>query len=106
VKQKISEVIPETTAPMGGEDVKEYERGWGSRPDGHMLFLSEEDRAWFLKHDREEKDQSGDVVPDWYLAYDRINPFGLTEALANKISFTERVFKVGNTQRTMLVAAT
>ena len=86
--------------------ITEYERGWGSRPDGHMFFLSEEDRAWFLKHDQEEKDQSGNVVPDWYLAYDRVNPFGLTEALANKILFTERVFKVGNTQRTMLVAAT
>ena len=86
--------------------ITEYERGWGSRPDGHMFFLSEEDRAWFLKHDREEKDQSGDVVPDWYLAYQLVNPFGLSEALSNKISFTKRVFKVGNTQRTMLVAAT
>ena len=86
--------------------ITEYERGWGSRPDGHMFFLLEEDRAWFLKHDREEKDQSGDVVPDWYLAYQLVNLFGLSEALSNKISFTERFFKVGNTERTMLVAVT
>ena len=86
--------------------ITEYERGWGSRPDGHMFFLSEEDRAWFLKHDREEKDQSGDVVPDWYLAYQLVNLFSLSEALSNKISFTERFFKVGNTERTMLVAVT
>lgn len=86
--------------------ITEYERGWGSRPDGHMFFLSEEDRAWFLKHDQEEKDQSGNVVPDWYLAYDRVNPFGLTEALANKISFNERVFKVGDVERIMFVGVT
>ena len=86
--------------------ITEYERGWGSRPDGHMFFLSEEDRAWFLKHDQEEKDQSCDVVPDWYLAYQLVNSLGRSEALANKISFTERVFKVGNTERTMLVAVT
>lgn len=86
--------------------ITEYERGWGSRPDGYMFFLSEEDRAWFLKHDQEEKNQTGDVVPDWYLSYGLVNPLGLPENLANKISFNERVFKVGNTERTMFVAVT
>ena len=87
-------------------EITEYERGWGSRPDGHLFFLSEEDREWFLMYDREEKAQTGNDVPDWYLAYEPASQFSLTKTLSEKISFTERVFKVGNTERTMLVAAT
>ena len=86
--------------------ITEFERGWGSRPDGYLFFLSEEDRAWFLEHDREEKDQTGDEVPDWYLSYNLVNPLGLPEHLANKISFNERVFKVAGADRTMFVGVT
>ena len=86
--------------------ITENERGWGSRPDGHLFFLSEEDRAWFLKYDREEKDQTGDVVPDWYLAYHPSSPFSLCKTLSEKISFNERVFKVGNAERNMFVGVT
>ena len=86
--------------------ITEFERGWGSRPDGYLFFLSEEDRAWFLEHDREEKDQTGDEVPDWYLSYNLVNPLGLPEHLANKISFNERVFKVAGAERKMFVGVT
>lgn len=99
----MKKAIGTTVFPLA---ITEYERGWGSRPDGYLFFLSEEDRAWFLNHDREEKDQTGDEVPDWYLSYNLVNPLGLPEHLANKISFTERVFKVGSNERTMFVAAT
>ncbi len=86
--------------------ITEYERGWGSRPDGHLFFLSEEDRVWFLMYDREEKDRTGDVVPDWYLLYEQVNPLSLTQTLSEKISFDERVFKVGNAERKMFVGVT
>ena len=78
----------------------------GSRPDGHLFFLSEEDRVWFLMYDREEKDWTGDVVPDWYLLYEQVNPLSLTQTLSEKISFNERVFKVGNAERKMFVGVT
>ena len=31
------------------EGVTEYERGWGNRPDGHLLYLTKEDREIYLK---------------------------------------------------------
>lgn len=99
----MNKAIGTTVFPLA---ITEYERGWGSRHDGYLFFLSEGDRAWFLEHDREEKDQTGDEVPDWYLSYNLVNPLGLPEHLANKISFTERVFKVGSNERTIFVAAT
>ena len=46
----------------------EYERGWGSRPDGYVLFLTSEDRELFLQADALEKSQSA-VVPDVYVDY-------------------------------------
>jgi hypothetical protein len=47
--------------------VTEYERGWGSRPEGTLIFRSEEDRTQFLAD--MVKENSDPVVPDYYWAY-------------------------------------
>lgn len=46
--------------------VTEYERGWGSRPEGFLVFETIEDRAKFIQDMNAEKQ---DVVPDYYWDY-------------------------------------
>ena len=41
----------------------ESEKGWGSRPDGYSLHLSEEDRDKYLKNDTAAR---GSTVPNEY----------------------------------------
>lgn len=66
-------------------EITEYERGWGSRHDGYLLFLSDADRIKFLQHDAQEKRKES-VVPDYYLAYTSI----ATRPLLKDTEFIER----------------
>lgn len=59
----------------------EYERGWGSRPDGYMVFLNQADMVKFLADEQAKK---LDYVPDEYTMYDNI---GLREV-------SPRVFQI------------
>lgn len=45
----------------------EYERGWGSKPDGYLIFDSEERRAAYIAN--EYKDRTG-AAPDYYVRYE------------------------------------
>lgn len=48
----------------------EYERGWGQRPDGYVLFKDEEAADEYLrKIDQERRDAQ--FVPDEYTSYDK-----------------------------------
>jgi len=48
----------------------EYERGWGQRPDGFVLFKDEEAADQYLrKIDRERRDAT--FVPDEYTSYEK-----------------------------------
>lgn len=50
--------------------VTEHERGWGSRPDGHIIFKTEADAdLWLLKVYNERRNQP---TPDEYDSYDKI----------------------------------
>jgi len=57
--------------------VTEFERGWGSRPEGFLVFETEQDRTQFLK---DMNAQKGYVVPDYYWDYASVvRPHQLTE---------------------------
>lgn len=57
--------------------VTEFERGWGSRPEGYLVFETEEDRTQFLKDMNTRK---GPIVPDYYWDYASVvRPHQLTE---------------------------
>ena len=57
--------------------VTEYERGWGSRPEGFLVFETIEDRAKFIQDMNAEKQ---DVVPDYYWDYSIVShPHQLTK---------------------------
>lgn len=43
----------------------EYERGWGSRPDGHTDFDSYEEALQHKETFNAKNDK--DTVPDWYM---------------------------------------
>jgi len=44
----------------------EYERGWGSKPDGQIYFDNEQEAREFAdKYNREHNNES--VVPDYYI---------------------------------------
>lgn len=46
-------------------DFTEYERGWGSRPDGFKLFETEEAALEFQRAFNAKNDKP--VAPDWYM---------------------------------------
>jgi hypothetical protein len=50
------------------QDWDEFERGWGSRPDGYTLHLSVEDHAEFVKGFYAGRGGAGKAVPDEYSA--------------------------------------
>lgn len=45
----------------------EYERGWGSRPDGYVIFASEEQATRFISEDIAGRTKNS--VPDYYVDY-------------------------------------
>lgn len=55
----------------------EYERGWGSKPDGIICFASEKHADEFIA---EEHANRTDTVPDCYNTYEKI---GYKEVLSN-----------------------
>jgi hypothetical protein len=54
--------------PVVAQQWEESERGWGVRPDGASLHLTEEDRISYCKDhwNREKKLNSSGIVPDEY----------------------------------------
>lgn len=54
--------------PVVVQKWEETERGWGTRPDGWTMHLTEEDRTAFCKAfwDREKKSNPSGVAPDEY----------------------------------------
>jgi hypothetical protein len=63
--------------------VTEYERGWGSKPDGYVVFNSEKEADYFLK---QEYASRGNQVPDYYLDYSKSGYRPISQGLANAIS--------------------
>lgn len=48
----------------------EYERGWGSRPDGYLVFANEDSaKAYIIK---QNEGRSMLDVPDYYIQYELI----------------------------------
>lgn len=61
--------------------VTEYERGWGSRPEGTLVFRTEEERKQFLADMINER--TGKDVPDYYWDYTALPvPHVLTESVS------------------------
>jgi hypothetical protein len=54
--------------PIVVQEWEESERGWGVRPDGASLHLTESDRAAYVKDfwDREKQRNPSSTVPDEY----------------------------------------
>jgi hypothetical protein len=54
--------------PVVCQELIERERGWGMRPDGASLHLTESDRVAYYEEywERERKRNPGDAVPDEY----------------------------------------
>jgi hypothetical protein len=54
--------------PIVVQKWEESERGWGCRPDGYTMHLTEADRAAYCKEfwDRERKRNKSGVTPDEY----------------------------------------
>ena len=51
----------------------EYERGWGCRPDGVTVFLTEE-AALAHRKNYYDKYNNADTVPDYYSMTDQVKP--------------------------------
>jgi len=45
-------------------DITEYERGWGQRPDGHILFDSKKEAEDYIKEHNAQNNKAR--VPDIY----------------------------------------
>lgn len=54
-------------------DLVEFEHGWGSRIDKTLYFDNEEEAKKYVK-DYNEKYNSQEEVPDWYMIADYIGP--------------------------------
>ena len=50
-------------------DMTEHERGWGSKPDGSLLFDNEAAADYFLKEEYAGRDARN--VPDYYISYSK-----------------------------------
>lgn len=71
----------------------ESERGWGQKPDGYSLHLTEEDMKEFI---REHWAEWPDKVPDWYYGPDIMSsprPFEVDEKTYNEIKESEHGIK-------------
>lgn len=64
----------------------EYERGWGSRPDGHVIFKTEADADKFLAKVAADR-RNVTVAPDEYTNYDKL---GYKEVKVEVIEALER----------------
>lgn len=49
--------------------ITEYERGWGSKPDGCAVFLTEEAAREFCNEEMKKREKRVDVT-DYYVNYD------------------------------------
>jgi len=71
--------------------VREYERGWGSKIDDHMVCLSFEDAKAFQKEFNSKNCK--DIVPDWYMAADSEHfAIELNNLQAQKLQAEKRVW--------------
>lgn len=66
----------------------EYERGWGSRPDGYVCFKTEADADAFLKKDEERKKATKDV-PDEYTDFTKYGYKAVKESVVEALETKE-----------------
>ena len=72
--------------------VYEYERGWGSKIDDHMICLSSEDKDNFIKGFNSDNDKP--QVPDWYMiAKDEPSFIELTDSQYELLKIYKRIFQ-------------
>lgn len=65
--------------------ITEYERGWGSKPDGYIAFLTEHEADKFIS--TATADYTG-PAPDYYLAYDKVGFHTASEAFMQRLETT------------------
>ena len=72
-----------TTVKMGYPVLMiEYKRGWGSKPDGYLIFRTSEARAAYIAKKYADRDPR--QVPDYYVNYELVAPVELSEATEKK----------------------
>lgn len=70
-------------------EMTEYERGWGQRPDGFLVFPTQEAAKAYV--DNETKDRTG-PVPDEYVRYDLIGYKPVSAAIMRKLELNGRTY--------------
>lgn len=55
-------------------EMTEYERGWGSRPDGFLVFTTEQKAKAYIETVLAERNNSRLIPPDYYVNYEYIGP--------------------------------
>lgn len=75
LRQEIQELKSKLLKPEAGETIEgfalecvEHEQGWGSRPDGYLVFKNKKDQLDFLNNDYREKN-SNSYAPSYYVNY-------------------------------------
>lgn len=83
--------VPRTTAPLLAfvVEMTEYERGWGQRPDGYLVFATQEIAAAHVHN--ETKNRTG-PVPDEYVRYDLIGYKPVSAEILRKIELNGRTY--------------
>jgi hypothetical protein len=71
-------------------EMTEYERGWGSRPDGNLAFVSEDAAKKYVQ--KQTADRTG-PAPDEYVAYDLVGYRECTPAFFQKLKDNSRGFQ-------------
>lgn len=75
LEKQVDNATPKLSPPKRVDafvlECTEYERGWGQRPDGYLIFQTEEDLSKFLEDDAREK-RATTETPAYYSAYHRL----------------------------------
>jgi hypothetical protein len=63
----------------------EYERGYGSRPDGYLVFATEEQAAAFVDAREQEESRNAFDAPDYYVNYDMVGYEKCSDYIFNNV---------------------
>lgn len=74
LEKQVAEAAQKSSQPKRVDafvlECTEYERGWGQRPDGYLIFQTAEELSQFVDDDARKKRATAET-PEYYVAYQR-----------------------------------
>lgn len=67
----------------------EYERGWGSRPDGFTLYLTKESHAAHIERDKQARLDAEGVPDEYSVPEGTVHEVHISDALVQKLVHNE-----------------